>query len=68
MWERLDEDPGKHLGLEKGETFERYSERISLGRVEKPEDVASLVSYLASPDSDYMTGQSIIIDGGVVFS
>lgn len=68
MWERLDEELGKHLGLEKGETFKQYSERISLGRVEEPEDVASLVSYLASKDSDYMTGQSIIIDGGVVFS
>jgi meso-butanediol dehydrogenase/(S,S)-butanediol dehydrogenase/diacetyl reductase len=68
MWERLDEELGKHLGLEKGETFERYSQRVSLGRVEEPEDVASLVSYLASKDSDYMTGQSIIIDGGIVFS
>lgn len=68
MWERLDEELGKHFGLEKGEAFKQYSERISLGRVEEPEDVASLVSYLASKDSDYMTGQSIIIDGGVVFS
>lgn len=68
MWERLDEELGKHLGLEKGETFKQYSERIPLGRVEEPEDVAALVSYLASKDSDYMTGQSIIIDGGVVFS
>ena len=29
---------------------------------------AALVSYLAGPDSDYMTGQSIIIDGGMVYS
>jgi meso-butanediol dehydrogenase/(S,S)-butanediol dehydrogenase/diacetyl reductase len=68
MWERLDEELGKYFGLEKGQTFKQYSERISLGRVEEPEDVAALVSYLASKDSDYMTGQSIIIDGGVVFS
>jgi len=39
-----------------------------LGRVETPEDVASFVSYLASPDSDYMTGQSVMIVGGVLFS
>ncbi|MEG8141921.1 diacetyl reductase, partial [Acinetobacter baumannii] len=30
-------------------------------------DVASLVSYLAGPDSDYVTGQSILIDGGIVY-
>ena len=41
---------------------------IQLGRVSVPEDVAKFVSYLASPDSDYMTGQSVMIDGGVQFS
>jgi NAD(P)-dependent dehydrogenase (short-subunit alcohol dehydrogenase family) len=41
---------------------------IALGRLQTPDDVAALVSYLAGPDSDYMTGQSIIIDGGMVYS
>lgn len=40
---------------------------VPLGRVQAPEDVASLVSYLASKDSDYTTGQSVMIDGGVIF-
>ncbi|HWN31217.1 MAG TPA: hypothetical protein VNP03_00660 [Pseudonocardia sp.] len=31
-------------------------------------DVAGFVSYLAGPDSDYMTGQSVMIDGGIVMS
>ena len=30
-----------------------------------PEDVAKCVSYLASPDSDYMTGQTLVVDGGI---
>jgi meso-butanediol dehydrogenase/(S,S)-butanediol dehydrogenase/diacetyl reductase len=41
---------------------------IALGRVEEPEDVAAFVWYLASRDSDYMTGQSLMIDGRVIFS
>ena len=41
---------------------------IALGHVEEPEDVAAFVSYLASRDSDYMTGQSLMIDGRVIFS
>jgi meso-butanediol dehydrogenase/(S,S)-butanediol dehydrogenase/diacetyl reductase len=41
---------------------------ILMGRVSEPEDVAKLVSYLASPASDYMTGQTVLIDGGIQFS
>jgi len=38
-----------------------------LGTLGKPEDVAGLVSYLASADSRFMTGQTISIDGGLHF-
>jgi len=38
-----------------------------LGRAQTPDDVAALVSYLAGPDSDYVTGQAIISDGGIVY-
>ncbi|MFN3655602.1 MAG: acetoin reductase [Candidatus Nitrosotenuis sp.] len=68
MWELIDEKIGQYLGLRKGETLKKYSELISLGRVQTPEDVANFVSYLASDDSDYMTGQSINIDGGILYS
>ncbi|MBB5160041.1 SDR family oxidoreductase [Saccharopolyspora phatthalungensis] len=51
-----------------GAAIEKYSELIHLGRVSVPEDVAGFVSYLASRDSDYMTGQSVMIDGGIQFS
>ena len=58
----------RHEGLQKGQAIEKYSDLIHLGRVSVPEDVASYVSYLASADSDYMTGQSVMIDGGIQFS
>ncbi len=38
---------------------------IPLRRVAKPEEVAKVVLFLASPDSDYMTGQVISVDGGM---
>jgi meso-butanediol dehydrogenase / (S,S)-butanediol dehydrogenase / diacetyl reductase len=68
MWDLIDEELAKHMGLHKGEALKQYSELIALGRVEEPEDTAAFVSYLASRDSDYMTGQSVMIDGGINFS
>jgi 3-oxoacyl-[acyl-carrier protein] reductase len=40
--------------------------QVPLGRMGQPEDVAKAVLFLASPDSDYITGQVIVIDGGTV--
>ncbi|WP_028935936.1 acetoin reductase [Pseudonocardia spinosispora] len=66
MWDLIDEKMGGYLGNEKGETLEEFSKLIALGRVQTPDDVAGFVSYLAGPDSNYMTGQSVMIDGGIV--
>ncbi|SCX02356.1 3-oxoacyl-[acyl-carrier-protein] reductase [Lachnospiraceae bacterium YSD2013] len=42
-----------------------YLERIGLKRFGAPEDVANVVKFLASPDSDYITGQVIEVTGGM---
>jgi meso-butanediol dehydrogenase/(S,S)-butanediol dehydrogenase/diacetyl reductase len=39
-----------------------------MGRPETPDDVAGLAAFLASADSDYITGQSVNIEGGLVLS
>jgi glucose 1-dehydrogenase len=39
---------------------------IPLGRVGRPEDVAKLVCYLASDDASYITGTTVVIDGGLM--
>ena len=39
--------------------------RVPLGRLNEPENIASAVLFLASPESDNITGQDILIDGGV---
>uniref|UniRef100_A0A0W0FFY6 Putative NAD(P)-binding protein n=1 Tax=Moniliophthora roreri TaxID=221103 RepID=A0A0W0FFY6_MONRR len=50
------------------ETVKKQFENAAVvGYHGQPEDVASLVSYLASPDSHFITGQSLVCDGGVVF-
>ncbi|KAK6380304.1 hypothetical protein LTS17_005493 [Exophiala oligosperma] len=40
----------------------------TLGRVSVPEDVANVVSFLSGPDSDWVTGQSLLVDGGIAFN
>jgi meso-butanediol dehydrogenase/(S,S)-butanediol dehydrogenase/diacetyl reductase len=66
MWDLIDAKIGEYTGAARGDTLKEYSKLITLGRVQTPEDVAGFVSYLAGPDSDYMTGQSVVIDGGIV--
>ena len=67
MWVEVDKRFAELTGAAKGETYKKYVDGIALGRAETPEDVAMFVSYLAGPDSDYMTGQAPIIDGGIVY-
>ncbi len=48
------------------EVKEMYSKLIPLGRFGKPEDVANLALFLCSDQAEYITGQVIAIDGGMV--
>lgn len=68
MWETTDAQFSELTDAGPGETFKGLVDSIPLGRAQRPEDVAGLVSYLASTDSDYMTGQTLLMDGGMVFS
>jgi NAD(P)-dependent dehydrogenase (short-subunit alcohol dehydrogenase family) len=47
-----------------GEVIDRVRRSVPMGYVAEPEDVASAVAFLASDESRYITGQSILIDGG----
>jgi len=66
MWEQIDREWGALEGLGQGEAWKRRIRNIPLGRPERAEDVAGVVAFLAGPDSDYMTGQALNVDGGLV--
>lgn len=64
MWEQIDRDRGRIAGLAPGESMRAFVERTPLKRPGSVEDVAGVVAFLCSPDSDYMTGQTLNVDGG----
>ena len=66
MLRKIDAERSKLEGWQVGETWKRRASLIPLGRTETAEDVAGVVSFLASRDADYMTGQAVIVDGGVI--
>lgn len=67
MWVEIDERFSEITGAPKGETYKKYVDGVALGRAQTPDDVAALVAFLASDDSDYITGQAILTDGGIVY-
>jgi meso-butanediol dehydrogenase / (S,S)-butanediol dehydrogenase / diacetyl reductase len=66
MWRKIDAEWSELEGWQIGEAWKRRTSLIPLGRSETPEDMAGVVSFLASRDADYMTGQTVNVDGGLV--
>lgn len=46
---------------------DKILKQMPMGRIGTPEDIAAAVEFLASPGSDFITGQVLIVDGGVDF-
>ena len=66
MWDQVDQDL-MEIGAadHPGQAMEEFSAEILKGRVAKPADITGTTTFLASRDSDYMTGQIVMIDGGM---
>lgn len=67
LWEQIDRE---HIEIgetsKPGEAMRNFAAGILLGRVATPADITGLAYFLASPSSDYITGQTIIVDGGML--
>jgi len=46
------------------EKARQVAEAVPMGRIAEPEDVAAVISFLASPEASYLTGTSIPVEGG----
>jgi glucose 1-dehydrogenase len=53
--------------LDERPRVERLLKQIPLGRMGKPDDVAGVAAFLASPDADYVTGSTYYVDGGLAW-
>ena len=66
MWTKVSQEQGALLGMTPEEFTRQRKNAVPLGRMETPQDVANVIAFLASPRADYMTGQALSIDGGLV--
>lgn len=57
----------EEAGVPLDEYVARHTERVPLGRLNDPSDIAEAVAFLASPAARNVTGQSLNVDGGIIF-
>ena len=67
LWAQLDRE-FLSLGLTDtpDQAINEFSQSILLGRSARPEDITGVTTFLASAGSDYITGQTYMVDGGMV--
>ena len=58
----------KELGISVEDALANRAKETALGRVGEPVELANLVAFLASDKSTYITGTTILVDGGLVRS
>src|SRR5213595_2705864 len=66
MWTKVARDQGAVMGISAEEFTRRRAQAVPLGRMERAEDVAAVIGFLASDRAGYVTGQALSVDGGLV--
>ena len=64
--ERLIQKQMAEKGMTRDAVLEKWNEQIPAGRLAKPEELAHLITFLCSKNAGYITGQTIIHDGGFI--
>src|SRR5690625_841028 len=64
--DELNQIKADELGVSKEQVAKESEAKIALGRLGKPEEFGKIVTFLCSQANSYVTGQSIIVDGGLV--
>jgi NAD(P)-dependent dehydrogenase (short-subunit alcohol dehydrogenase family) len=67
MFETLMKEMTERRGVSEEEAIRRLDSTIPLGRSNTPDDIANMATFLASSESDNITGQSFNVDGGLVW-
>ncbi|MCW5605213.1 MAG: SDR family oxidoreductase [Burkholderiales bacterium] len=65
LWTTRIEQMAKERGVPQEKIIEEFSHEIPMGRFGRPEEIASMVAFLASHKTSYVTCQSILVDGGI---
>lgn len=68
MWRTIDREWTQAEQRPQGAAWQERIRGIPMGRPETPEDLTGMAVFLASADSDYITGQSYHVDGGVLMN
>jgi 3-oxoacyl-[acyl-carrier protein] reductase len=61
----LAESRSNAAGIQKEQIFGKWAAEVPLGRLGKPEEIADAIVWLASDRAAYITGQTLVVDGGV---
>ena len=62
----IDREATKLTGATEGSLKEAAVASIPVGRIQKPEDLANMIVWLASDDADYVAGQALNCSGGLL--